>query len=268
MPNKIVASTAMWFLLTGSGAVAATTSCNTVAACVLGTNMSTGYGVEGTSKGNDGVFGMTTQNATSASSGRAGVAGIDSSTNKDGFNSGVYGTSLYGYGVQGKSTSGFGVVGVTMQNPAATADEKAGVAGYDRSTSGFNSGVYGTSPGGYGVQGSSSAVGVYGVSDVYVGVQALSTNPYDGEGLLAVSDGSHAETILAVAQGGGDLFEGGDYERVTALINVRGDMTLAGSLTANSTPNFSATDSTGSQVVTYGDRSTSATLNDMGEASW
>ena len=58
-------------VLCAADAEAATTSCSTVAACVFGANTSSGYGVEGTSKTNDGVVGTTTENATSAYDGQS-----------------------------------------------------------------------------------------------------------------------------------------------------------------------------------------------------
>jgi hypothetical protein len=98
-------------------------TCGSVAACIFATNTAAGPGIEGVSaagfgvKGistsgralsgvslaNDGVAGSTAENATTASPGKAGVAGYDKSTNKNTFNSGVYSASDYADGVQGRS---------------------------------------------------------------------------------------------------------------------------------------------------------------------
>ena len=107
------------------GADAAITSCSSVSSCIFGSNSSSGTGVEGgSSKGfgiagvsssghgvngtsvtSFGVVGITTENATSTGTARAGVLGEDSSTNKKAFNSGVAGSSAYGYGVTGTTTA-------------------------------------------------------------------------------------------------------------------------------------------------------------------
>jgi len=252
MRNIVAATTAMFLLTSGAGAIAATTSCTTIAACLMGINTSAGYAVEGVSKANDAVVGLTTLNSTSASTGKAGVAGYDGSTNKTSYNSGVYGTSAYGYGVQGKSTSGLGVQGFSTSG--------AGVSGTSSSASGVSAysftgaGLFAVSPFGNGVIGNvDDGYGVYGESAYGAAVGALSYHP-EGVAIQATS-------IY------GDVFDGQNGSAKVAVIDNSGDLTLAGTLMANSTPNFRTTDSTGAHVVTYGDRSTSATLNDVGEAS-
>jgi hypothetical protein len=102
---------------------AATTPCSTVAACVMGTNTKSGVGVggtsssgfgisgisksshgfNGTSASSFGVVGMTTENASTPNTARAGVYGEDESTNKGIYNSGVAGLSLYGIGTLGET---------------------------------------------------------------------------------------------------------------------------------------------------------------------
>jgi hypothetical protein len=252
---------ALFLSVAFTSAYAATTSCATVAACIFGSNTRSGYGVEGSSKANDGVVGITTQNATSPSTGKAGVSGYDSSNNKNPDNSGVYGTSPYGDGVQGKSASGTGVMGISTNGAGVygMTSNGTGVVGYASSHTN-NVGLLGISDTGNGVVGSVDfQYGVYGESADGIGVGALAYHP----GAIAVQ-------AVSVS---GDLFDGlqlaygSDTQTMEAAISSNGDMTLAGTLTTNGTPNFRTTDSAGASIVTFGTRSTMATLEDTGEAS-
>jgi hypothetical protein len=257
-------------MLVAAKAAAATTSCSTVAACIFGANSNSGYGIEGTSTKNDGIVGSTKQNATSPSTGKAGVSGYDASTNGNTANSGVYGTSPYGDGVQGKAASGYGVLGTLLNNP--TQIPKAGVAGYDETPGGHyttNSGVYGAAANlGNGVQGvAKNGIGVFGIATApnAIGAYAWNTNSAGGVGLVANVVAGSAIEALAPSQG--RLFAGYSGGAETANLSGAGDLTLAGGLTTNGSPAFRTTDSTGSQVVSYGARATTSTLEDTGEAS-
>lgn len=122
-------------------AAAGSTNCATVAACVFGINAAggpgvegeshsadavvgistSGYGVEGVSKTNDGVVGHAAINASSPSTGKAGVSGYDDSTNHKPYNSGVFGVSTYSMGVQGRSTYGPGMLASSYEGNAIVA---------------------------------------------------------------------------------------------------------------------------------------------------
>jgi hypothetical protein len=240
MRIAISASITGLLLISASSAIAEATTCSTVAACVMGTNSNAGYGVEGTSKANNGVVGMTLQNATSAATGKAGVSGYDDSTNKSTYDSGVYGTSAYGDGVQGKSTAGYGVVGTLLSN--RTQQPRAGVAGYDTTVGGYrdvNSGVSGrASDAGMGVQGvSASGVGVFGTATtgdgigVYAYNSNTSTTSPGGVGLIAnVVQGT---AIAAISPPDAALLRGYDGPNETVSLSGAGDLTLSGTVSAS-----------------------------------
>jgi hypothetical protein len=126
-------------------------TCATTNACVAGTNKSSGPGVAGTSASGNGVTGATKFNAMSINTATSGIVGSDSSTNKNTFNSGVYGTSPAGFGVQGYSVSNAGVYG--------HASSGLGVYGI-----GTGPGVYGVSVGNDGAGGATNCACAAGVS--------------------------------------------------------------------------------------------------------
>ena len=303
-------STALALTCAAFGApLAAKAACSTVAACVLGVNSGSGFGVEGDSAATYGVLGATTFAATSAAHAAAGVFGSDKTRNpKNSYNVGVLGSSFYGigvsgtsstnFGVLGNSAAGYGVVGRTHYN-ATTAGGRSGVLGMDLSSNGTNSdaGVLGTSPNGTGVAGQSDAgYGVSGVSNGFVGVVGQSTTgmgvygqslengsgvygisgssygvsafSYNGEAaLLAVDNNSSGVAILAQAPTGAAVFDGYNADKGdVASIDASGNMILAGSLTQKGSALIATGSSLGSQVATFGERSSSATIEDMGEA--
>ena len=263
--------------LASSAAIAnaATTTCSTVAACVMGANTGSGYGIEGTSKSGTGAFGITTFNATSASAAKRGVEGIDQSTSTKGYNVGVYGLSTYGTGIRGDSKSGIGAIGTSVSN--------AGVSG----KSGSNFGVSGTSLSSYGVYGTSntsdgvvgrtnvttlSSAGVRGLapynSEAESGVGVLG-DTYDGVGVEALSESSEFGGVALQAVGGDDgvtLFEAVDRGSAVASLDAFGNLILAGSLQQNGSPFFRTSGANGSSVTTFGDRISQPTLEDLGEA--
>lgn len=289
--------------------LAADAACRTVAACVLGVNSGSGFGVEGDSAATYGVSGSTTFAATSASHAAAGVFGSDKTRNaKDPYNVGVLGSSYYGIGVSGSSQTNFGllgnsaasygVVGRTHYN-ATSAAGRAGVFGTDLSSNGSsaNAGVLGVSPNGTGIAGQSQAgYGVSGTSEDYVGVvgqsmsgtgvygQSLENGPgvygisgssygvgafsYNGEAaLLAIDNNSSGVAILAQAPTGAAVFDGFNADKGDVVsIDASGNMILAGSLTQKGSPLIATGSTLGPQVATFGERSSSATIEDMGEA--
>jgi hypothetical protein len=97
-------------------------TCTKTKACIDGTNLGSGPGVQGLNSGsgigldgwaynNDGVNG-TTINPSSIQRGRSGVYGADASTGGFIANAGVSGSSNTGLGVWGSSTNHWGVFGV------------------------------------------------------------------------------------------------------------------------------------------------------------
>lgn len=204
-------------------ATAGTISCNIPQPCALYQN-ATGPGLEGTSATKTGLLGSATFNATSATNAVAGVTGLDSSTNKNAFNSGVLGTSLYGFGVFGKSiagtgvvgtsTSGFGVSGTTAAVTTKTSPLHAAVVGKDLSTNGGdNVGVLGiTTNGGYGVEGrggSGALGGVEGVATNGATIGVLGVSPYygsigvsgQGVGVIGQSNGA-SDGVVGISKNG------------------------------------------------------------------
>ena len=120
----------------------------------------TGITVRGTSSGANGTGVVGNNTATtgyangvygqSASSSGSGISGISTATS--GFTSGVYGqaASANGTGVFGFSPNWVGVGGQTVNGPLGVWGDNAntsgaGVAGYEDATSGYTSGVSGTS---------------------------------------------------------------------------------------------------------------------------
>jgi hypothetical protein len=213
--------------------------------------------VNGTSASSFGVVGITTENATSTSTGRAGVYGEDLSTNKNVHNSGVAGISKYGVGVSGQ-----------------------GQFGGSFSGSGNGNGVSGTAPGdGAGVEGTatgSGGTGVFGTGAI--GVYAFSNN---GTALFAVSNGTDGTieangaggTVLTMtSMGGGDILQGsylGDHNQGGTAVRIdnRGNEYLNGSLTQNGSTYARTHTTTGEDLTSYGARTSSPTLEDFGKGS-
>ncbi len=288
--------------------LAARAACSTVAACVLGVNSGSGFGVEGDSASTYGVSGSTTFAATSAAHAAAGIFGSDKTRNaKNPYNVGVLGSSYYGIGVSGTSSTNSGLLGnssasygvVGRTHNASTTVGRAGVLGTDLNPNGgtANAGVLGTSAAGTGIAGQSdSGYGVSGTSNDYFAVvgqstsgtgvygQSLENGPgvygisgsgygvgafsYNGEAaLLAVDNNSSGVAILAQAPTGAAVFDGFNADTGDVVsIDASGNMILAGTLTQKGSPMIATASSVGPQVATFGERSSSATVEDMGEA--
>jgi hypothetical protein len=207
----------------------------------IGGTSSTGFGVSGISKSNHGVngtssssfgvVGITTANATSSGTARAGVWGEDLSTNKNSLNSGVAGVSSYGYGGSFTSTNRIGL---------------------------YATGVY-------------SEGGVYSVGGI---------GAFDDEFDLPPPASEYPSGISAAVTGtstysyNGDYFGtdwigiGCDVERdptedhcsVTSEIDANGTSTL------NATTRLRTMSAAGKDLTSYGDRTSSPTLEDFGRA--
>jgi hypothetical protein len=159
-----------------------------------------GYGVRGTSSGQDGVFGESTQGS------KAGVWGRNASGR------GVLGQTTSGTGVRGESVSGRGVIGASTSEDGVqgitSGASKSGVWGLNNTAAngygvyGSNSGTgtlgylggvygaYGNGGSGRGVMGeSTSAAGVYGKSTSAAGVNGESTSGWGVSGTSTSNDG-------------------------------------------------------------------------------
>ena len=196
-------------------------------------------------------------------------------------------------GIEGTSKSGDGVVGYTYLKATTAANGKAGVSGYDASTStaGYNSGVYGTSAYGTGVQGKSAhgfGVTGQGGSESYgvVGAVGGSRSALYGAGIWALAGGGATDgldvqltspdtgsaisvTVDTSPDGGGDVFDaqtcGIGCQNVASIDN-SGDLTLAGSLMQEGTPRLRTRSASGRRVVAFGSRLAQPSVEDTGEA--
>jgi hypothetical protein len=182
---------------------AADPTCASSSPCIQYQNTSSGPAIRGIGGTGNGLSGEAPFNSTSASNGRAGVIGADTSSSGT-FNSGVKGTSTNGTGVSGTSTNGVGISAtstnsnalvatttstsegaisasgtqndgidsVTTNNSTKTEFGRSGIYAHDASTDGGNRnfGVYGLSINGTGVEGiSDNFVGVNAVGGLFVG---------------------------------------------------------------------------------------------------
>ncbi len=235
-----------------SVAKSATTTCSTVAACIFGQNTSSGIGIEGTSSSGHGVeghslsgfgiVGFTTQNATSASNGKAGVEGEDGSTNGNHFDAGVYGESANGQGVYGHSTGNYGIQG---ESTATNYLAGAGVGAFSQN--------------GAAIFAQSGTIGV-------VAFQAQQGAA--GEAIYADTYGNSSSTaIVAVARNGGRVFVGSDGSGDVASIDSSGNMILKGSLIQHGAPLSVIQATSGQQFATYAAQTATPTVEDFGRST-
>ena len=283
MPSLIAA---VIFVSVTDGASAATTACNTVAACVMGMNSSSGpgvagssssgfgisgdsksgHGVNGVSSSSFGVVGVTTENATSTSNARAGVLGQDVSANRNYYNSGVAGTSSYGSGVYGYSKNTTGVLG---------GSPSVGVCG--------NSDVTYSTPRGYlcqlsgpvGVSGNAAkGWGVFAYSSDTIGLEALSDNG-TGAGIVNLDDGNPALVVSGGSTGGKatvgvPLVEvqhtggNGQLNATVFSIDQVGNVSIGGTLKQGASSQYRTVTSAGTYLTSYGAREAQPTLEDLG----
>lgn len=233
-------------------AKSATTTCNTVAACIFGQNTSSGTGIDGTSSSGHGVeghsssgfgiVGFTTQNATSASNGKAGVEGEDSSTNGSNHNAGVYGESAHGQGVYGHSIANYGIQG---ESTATNYLAGAGVGAF-----------------------SQNGPALFAQSGTLGLVAFQAQQGAGGEAIRADNYGNSTSTaVLAIARHGGRVFVGSNGSYDVASIDTSGNMILKGSLIQNGAPLSVTTATNGQQVAMYGAQMTTPTVEDFGRAN-
>jgi hypothetical protein len=255
---------------------------------IVGTNTTTGFGVEGVTEGRGagiygdstfagpqesyGVYGVTKDPEGSGVFGytKTGGAGVIGSS-PSGF--GVKGVSSTSYGVGGVSSSGNGVIGETFfPSGPSQSFQRAGVQGLDLSSDGGeeDAGVAGMTVNGFGVYGQAAGdgkgAGVYGIgfnrSDGVVGYvpntatggvavdagnDSSGTGPYgDGDGLSAYSRNataivaqglsSSSTTPVELLYTEGQPFLIGtntNTTRDTFSIDANGNMILAGNLTVD-----------------------------------
>lgn len=230
-------------------------------------------------------------NSTTASNSKAGVEGIDGSSNGTKFNSGVYGSSAHGFGVNGTTNDGVGVLGM-----ATATDAGIGVHGVSNLNIGSPYHV-----GGVGVQGDSEGTGVIGTSAGNAGstvpyidtipVGVSGAGPHGVKGVVGGSSGRYPDLVAGVigfsgygvagstaalagyARGSSDVFDGlatdpkGNLEYITvASIDYKGNEVLAGTLTTHGTPMIRTQSATGA-VASYSARAASPTMEDFGKAT-
>jgi hypothetical protein len=229
-----------------AGATTTSDSCSSVAACVLGTNTSTGIGVNGISAKGFGVEGSTSIAATTTSAARAGVIGKDLTNNKsDKYNSGVAGTSTYGYGGSFTSTHGIGLNASSATLGSTSINGTASVRGSDNGLT-----VY--------TQDAGTANG----------------NPNTGASALI----AYGQTYPFDGGGGDEVFRGygcyitpdnpdraGCYE--SSSIDANGSAVFQGTVTENGSPDFRTRSTTGQDVTSFGARTASPTIEDFGTAT-
>jgi|GEM_PF-1293435 len=215
-----------------------TVTCATTTACVIGTNTSSGPGVQGTSSLGKGVVGQTKRNSTSSTNGQAGVLGQDLSTS--GLNdTGVNGTSVRGVGVLGSSSSNAGVSGISTSGSGVrgTSSSTSGVIGTTStgtqailgqavSTIGVRGFTSSTSGSGIGVEGQNSAAGegVFGQSTNGIGVEGVAPHSF---GVFASGQfGVEGTDLSASTHTGTDIFGNGFGAQLLRLNNQHGQDVL------------------------------------------
>lgn len=189
---------------------ASATTCNSVAACVLGNNTGSGVGLEGVAQTNVGLYGVSTSN----------------------------------HGIDGRSRQSYGVVGYTYANGTTTGGARAGVYGIDTGTGIYNSGVFGASAKGYAVLGR-GAVGVAGAGNEIGGLFVNNDSQAPSLGIANESSGGpvfeaeSATAVLASIDGAGnETLAGNLTQRGTPQFRTRttgNDITSYGARTSSPT---------------------------------
>jgi hypothetical protein len=227
MRPTFTASFAALTLLVASQAAAGATSCDSVAACVLGNNTGTGVGLEGVSQQNVGVYGVSTAN----------------------------------HGVDGRSTEGVGVFGDTRSTSTDPSFWRGGVFGED-SGFGSNSGVVGVSAYNTGVTASGvlglSAVGTTGLLSQGSTGGVFAT--YGDSTYSAILQGysGDANRFLPSPPTNATL---------EFSIDALGNEVIGGSLTTSGGTYARTRSTAGADVASYGARSATPTLEDFGQGT-
>ena len=156
-------------------------SCASSTPCLEWDNSSTGDAVKGVSTKGNALHGQTKFKSAGKTTGKAGVFGEDLSTSGN-LDTGVSGVSTNGSGVVGTSAAWNGIEGLTAGSGTS------GVYGQNSSASGF------------GVAGRDT-----GTTFNQSGSGVLADGGNHDDGLHAVSSGSGASAILAIAQDGSSI---------------------------------------------------------------
>ena len=248
--------------------VAFAEQCSSVASCVMYSNQSTGSALRASSTGGSAVIGVSSA-SVDAHANRlvAGVRGISSYTGSNN-TAGVVGEAAgsSGYGVYGNGSDGvvglgtiFGVVGQTRMQTGMAAGilglgpigmygvgfqpGEVGVLGINEDTTNANS---------VGVVGSSAQIGVLGSGSVGVVAQATTTG-----------------AVAFQAEGNGGVVMRGVSGNSASIMSLddSGNMILAGTMTQSGTPLSRVGRPSGDARIAYGERSSRAVLEDVGEAT-
>jgi hypothetical protein len=242
-----------------------TRSCKSVKACVNVTNIGSGPAAVVTAPNASGGLGNTAElNApivtvnTLGLDLTGGLVGNDVSKSPalGGGNSGVVGTSTYAYGMFGVTYNAYNYN-----------------AGTDVTTFGAVPAIFGLDVGpNTGIDGSGN-VGIAGRSLTRVGGLFLSRSGYGavgrsftGTGVLGVGRAAGAIALAATSLAGGPVFVGNNATSQVAALDSNGNLLLAGNIQTGDTAQFATASTTGARVVTYGARTSVATIEDFGEA--
>lgn len=262
---SVIAAATVTALGTGT-AVAAKTTCSSVAACALYSNAQSGPGLEGISHTGTGLLGESS--VSGPNSINIGVHGLaPSDTGVGVFGQGYAG--MYGRGnangVYGESTYtgtvrsfGYGVLGAGQGGVYGIANgEKQGVVGLNFSGSGPNA---------FGML----AIGLYApglFSAGPTGVIAQSYGSYSSTGTYVPGSGVALQLETTVHDYTSTLIRGLDANGKSVMsLDSAGNLTVAGSLVAHGTPLVATTAADGTASYAYGSRTTVPSIEHIGEA--
>jgi hypothetical protein len=203
-------------------------TCALPTACYLAANSGTGPGIEGTSAGPFGVWGITTLAATGSNHGY-GVYGEDRSSGTGALDFGVYGRSTYGTGAGGASKYKTGVSGTSVYGIGSYGASTSGTAAY------FSTGGNGTP----------NSVGAYVANANGNALEAVAS--YVGIVARAPAAGF---PIVATDPSGNNLF----------YVDGSGNVFFHGTL------NTFARTSSGRPATAFAPQSTAPTVEDVGSA--
>jgi hypothetical protein len=236
-----------------AGSVTPDAVCKSINPCDHWNNKGLGPAIRGRSAGGFGILGDTS----------SGV--------------GVQASAVSGTAISANAAGGDGIFATTQSNIPGIAS--AGVFGEDVGNTSTASGVTGFSGTGIGVAGDNFERGRF-LNAAFLGLTfASGINTYFpakppgglfnsdvGEGVVAESSGSQAETLAAANFAGGPLFRA--YASSTEVLDLDngGNMVLKGSLTQNGNPKSVTHTASAGDVVMYSPTQAAASVEDVGEA--
>jgi hypothetical protein len=243
--------------------------------CLRAVNSSNGKAIVGVSQTNYAIEGRKLINNNMnpnapLSSYKGALTGLDQSTNQMDTNAGVAGNSDYGTGVAGvtsfdSSANGFFQEGTLGVDISRTINGNSGVRGQSRNNVGVYGEAFGRTMPSCSFLCTKSGIGVLGEADKGVGVM--------GSGAIAVSAIGTTRRFPALVVGrfmsNGPLiaaFGGSDSETQVLLLDHRGNLTVAGSVTQHGSPMTVRTTSHGDEVGTFAPAQSAPTMEDFGEA--